>query len=126
MAASCRHPGCPTLLPSPGWCDRHAAEAAEASRLTDARRDPEARRIYASKRWHRVRRRILDRDPICRLCRKAFAEHAHHVQKIKDRPDLAYDEDNLVGVCGPCHPAAERVPAAQWGNPSETFVASRR
>lgn len=35
------------------------------------------------------------------LFRKATI--VHHIKHLKDRPDLALDENNLISLCGSCH-----------------------
>ena len=31
------------------------------------------------------------------------ATHVHHIQELRDRPDLAFDADNLISLCHTCH-----------------------
>lgn len=85
--------------------------------------DQEVKRIYNSARWQQVRDRILIRDRYeCQDCvqrlRKAatigerlFGEDAkiqratqvHHIKELRDYPDLAFDEENLISLCTRCH-----------------------
>jgi 5-methylcytosine-specific restriction enzyme A len=46
--------------------------------------------------WTATRRRVLIRDPICRMCAKAPSTEVHHPE-----PGVA-DETLLMGVCAPC------------------------
>jgi 5-methylcytosine-specific restriction endonuclease McrA len=49
--------------------------------------------------WRKIRARILERDPICKICDvrpSAFCDHI--VAKADD-----HSEAGLQGVCGPCH-----------------------
>jgi hypothetical protein len=49
--------------------------------------------------WRKIRARILERDPICKICGvrpSAFCDHI--VAKADDHSDAG-----LQGVCGPCH-----------------------
>lgn len=49
--------------------------------------------------WHKIRARILERDPICVLCGVRPSTHCDHiVAKADDHSDAG-----LQGVCGPCH-----------------------
>lgn len=61
---------------------------------------------YDSK-WQRLRRWILNGEPLCRPCSErgetTLAEDVHHIQKIRDRPDLRLDPANLMPICRPCH-----------------------
>lgn len=49
--------------------------------------------------WEKIRARILERDPICKICGvrpSAFCDHI--VAKADDHSDTG-----LQGLCGPCH-----------------------
>ena len=64
--------------------------------------------FYRSRPWLNKRNDILARDNgECQKCKRrgkfARAECVHHIQHLKDRPDLALDDSNLIGLCGPCH-----------------------
>ncbi len=66
--------------------------------------------FYVSKAWRKFRLRILQRDHYeCQHCRAKRARkivratHVHHIQELKDRPDLAFDPDNLISLCHMCH-----------------------
>jgi 5-methylcytosine-specific restriction endonuclease McrA len=49
--------------------------------------------------WAKIRARILERDPICKLCGVRPSTHCDHiVAKTDDHSDTG-----LQGVCGPCH-----------------------
>ena len=70
-----------------------------------------AQRIYNTKRWQRLRRLVLSKQP---LCADIYGEHARtgqavlatqvdHIARLVDRMDLAYAEHNLQGLCSTCH-----------------------
>ena len=40
---------------------------------------------------------------MCRDCGKRAASDVHHCKRLSDRPDLKYDEANLMPLCGECH-----------------------
>ena len=85
--------------------------------------DEEAYKYYNCKRWRKKRQEILKRDHWeCQRClariRKAAetgeilqpgyrrvrrAVCVHHILEVKDYPELAYDDDNLVSLCHRCH-----------------------
>lgn len=79
-----------------GKCRRHAAEA-EAERNRGRARELS---VYRSARWRRLRRRILTERPWCAWprCHEA-ATDVDHIITIAERPDLAWDEDNLQPLC---------------------------
>lgn len=68
-------------------------------------------KFYNSRPWRNLRLKALERDHHeCQMCKKnpnvnkiVFANTVHHIQEIKDRPDLAMDLDNLVSLCRNCH-----------------------
>lgn len=83
--------------------------------------DKEAKQFYDSAAWKHKRMMILERDHYeCVDCRQRVTTHpeaelhgwerkihkarqVHHIQELKDRPDLALDDDNLVSLCVMCH-----------------------
>ncbi len=65
-------------------------------------------KIYNSKKWKKVRERVLIRDNLmCKICRdnklSTIAVEVHHIQYLEHREDLAYDMDNLISICRKCH-----------------------
>lgn len=78
--------------------------------------DKEAKAFYNSSAWKHKRMQILDRDHYeCQDCRKRIkdaaasgtqligrdrkiwrAEEVHHIQELKEHPELGLDDDNLV------------------------------
>lgn len=85
--------------------------------------DKEAKAFYNSSAWKHKRMQILDRDHYeCQDCRKRIkdtavsgtqligrdrkiwrAEEVHHIQGLKEHPELGLDDDNLVSLCTQCH-----------------------
>lgn len=66
------------------------------------------RKFYKSPIWRRKRRSILQRDNYeCQSCKKeggfSPATCVHHIKHLKDRPDLALDDNNLISLCDACH-----------------------
>lgn len=80
----CSEPGCPNLQP----CPDHRKVAWQGS--TRRRRLPRG--------WEKLRRFVLNRDPICRICGQAVSTECDHVIPSDD-----HSLDNLQGVCSPCH-----------------------
>ncbi len=74
----------------------------------DASRDSAAVRGY-DRQWQRFRRGILAERPLCQDCaasdRVIAATDVHHVRKLRDRPDLRLDPDNVMALCSSCHDA---------------------
>jgi len=66
-------------------------------------RDPESRRFYPSTHWRKMRAVQLHARPLCERClaegRYTAATVVHHRLELADRPDLAFDPDNLESLC---------------------------
>jgi 5-methylcytosine-specific restriction protein A len=66
------------------------------------------RKFYLSAAWLHKRNEILERDNHeCQKCKSkgkfSVAECVHHIKHLKDRPDLALADGNLISLCGTCH-----------------------
>jgi 5-methylcytosine-specific restriction protein A len=100
---------------------RQAAD--RAYNQTQRRLDPAlaaAQQIRNSARWQKVRARVLSRQPLCAdpsgmhaaSGRVTPAVEVDHIVGLRERPELAFDEANLQGLCTTCHArksALERV-----------------
>lgn len=49
--------------------------------------------------WATIRRKVLDRDVVCQICKVRPATHCDHIEAKTD----AHAEDRLQGVCATCH-----------------------
>ena len=49
--------------------------------------------------WRKIRARILERDPICKICDVRPSAFCDHIEAKRDD----HSEAGLQGVCGPCH-----------------------
>jgi 5-methylcytosine-specific restriction protein A len=70
----------------------------------------EDKRFYCSARWRKFRRWFLSLHPLCADCGRP-AEEIHHVQPLKQRPDLALAPENALQLCVPCHSKRTRAEA---------------
>lgn len=65
--------------------------------------------------WKALRNKVIKRDNnCCRLCLiNDYVEtrtlQVHHIHKRIDRPDLTFNEDNLVTLCKVCHEKVEKL-----------------
>ncbi|KOA86403.1 HNH endonuclease [Clostridium botulinum] len=64
--------------------------------------------FYKTTVWINKRKEILKRDNNeCQRCKSlgrfSKAECVHHIKHLKDRPDLALENKNLLSVCNTCH-----------------------
>jgi 5-methylcytosine-specific restriction endonuclease McrA len=66
--------------------------------------------FYHTTAWKHKRKEILKRDHgSCRRCRQqgryTQAVAVHHIKHLKDVPELALTNDNLISLCNECHEA---------------------
>jgi len=112
----CGYPCCPALVRNTRYCERHQTDNAtiRQRREYDRQRNAEEHRaIYKSARWAKLRVMKIRANPFCELedvCvrrtgRPAPSTVVDHIESVQDRPDLAYDWDNLRACCKPCHDA---------------------
>lgn len=83
----------------------------------------EARRIRRSPQWTRLSQWYRQVHPLCsdpfgehkRLGRIVAASEVHHRIGLAERPDLAFDVNNLMAVCRSCHRQLDAVPRVYTG-----------
>jgi 5-methylcytosine-specific restriction endonuclease McrA len=63
----------------------------------------------ARKEDREFRRRIIDRDGSCILCRNTSRLLVHHIEPWVEREDLRFDEKNCLSLCIRCHARADNV-----------------
>jgi 5-methylcytosine-specific restriction enzyme A len=64
--------------------------------------------------WQAVRHAVLERDGWkCRDCGARKRLEVHHVKRVADHPELAFDAANCLSLCSPCH---TRHTNAELGN----------
>ena len=112
----CRYPGCPALLPAPGYCDTHLRSVRKQQ---DERRGSAAARGYGA-RWRKARALYLSRHPLCaeclRLGRTVAASVVDHIRPHKGSRTLFWDERNWQALCKPCHDAKTAREDGGFGN----------
>lgn len=91
--------------------------------------------FYSWPEWRRLRREVLKLDNReCQECKRrgryAKAVIVHHVQHLRDRPDLAlsvYDGDRrqLESVCKSCHEALHPESQRQYAPGAPPLTAER-
>ena len=69
--------------------------------------EPEYADLYHTMRWEKIRKVILNRDPMCPICmhrsKLSPASEVDHVKAHKGDPHLFHSLDNLWALCTPCH-----------------------
>jgi 5-methylcytosine-specific restriction protein A len=108
----CRHPGCPETSGAT-YCDKHR----KTKQRNESKQRDRGKQIYKTARWLRVRKAKLARNPLCEEClrqqRTRPAKDVHHIEPVRDRPDLAYQISNLEALCHSCH-SAETATEVGW------------
>ena len=106
----CCVPGCSRLTEG-SRCEEHAQQQLGDERAAYAARMGGDRQWYSKPAWRTFRAGYLAGHPLCQRCRqlgrRRAAVEVHHVKPRRDRPDLAFDAANMMGLCKPCHQAIE-------------------
>lgn len=64
-------------------------------------------------KWHTKAEEIKERSKyLCSVCKDKGRYtykglETHHIEKVKDRPDLLIDDSNLICLCVECHKKAD-------------------
>jgi len=92
------------------YCRQHRLEA---NRQYDEQRGSSNSRGYGA-RWRRLRKLILNRDPLCKAddCNKPSTDVDHIVPKRDGGRD---DPANLQGLCHECHSRKTALEDGRWG-----------
>lgn len=64
--------------------------------------------FYHTGAWKKKRKEILKRDHnSCKICRQngkyTKAVTVHHIKHLRDVPELALTDNNLISLCRECH-----------------------
>ena len=67
-------------------------------------------KVTRSRRWKAVRLLVLRRDEFrCVECGARDRLEVDHIEPVRDRPDLAFEIDNLQALCASCHSRKTRL-----------------
>ena len=98
---SCPVSRCPETFPRGGQCPRHPRATRRAWARDPAMASPGQRYHTGSGwAWDRLRARVLQRDPRCRLCGAPSCEVDHITPASRGGTS---ELTNLRGVCAACH-----------------------
>lgn len=65
------------------------------------------RKVYNSKRWHKMSELWLQWHPVCEHCGTIYDLCVHHKEEFSKHPEnyeaYAYNWDNLQTLCRKCH-----------------------
>jgi 5-methylcytosine-specific restriction protein A len=100
---TCAESGCPTLV-TKGYCLRH-----NRNRRLRESRESSSERTY-DERWKKLRKIVLARDPICKICNKAPSKEVDHIiPRLPTQHAADVTEEELQGLCKPCHSKKTRA-----------------
>lgn len=101
---SCNFPGCPELVVR-GRCAEHARQVDTGYR---GRGD---RKLYGSRRWKLLARRVLNEQPWCAAKCGRLATEVDHILSVEDGGSR-WDRLNLQPLCHACHSRKTRQDVA--------------
>lgn len=79
----------------------------------------EIEKWYHRAHWKNLRKLVLSRDPVCRVCQRNAATIADHIIPHKGQWALFTDMANLQGICKPCHDKKTATENGGFGNLSK-------
>lgn len=76
--------------------------------LIEAVKQGNVRKFYKSREWRKKRRQIMKRDNYeCQKCKSEGKYHkaktVHHIKHLREFPELALVDSNLISLCYNCH-----------------------
>ena len=104
----CSSPACNTLISAKrNHCKKHGTKQTVYSRYI---RDKKREKFYNSSAWRNKRKEIMQYyNGLCQLCAgkdiTRIANVVDHIKELKDHPELALENYNLVPMCHTCHNA---------------------
>lgn len=92
-----------------GYCSACLERKKSSKKQCGYDRDSACKRGY-DRHWREFRDIYLRKHPLCVDClkedrRAVSATDVHHIIKLRERPDLRFDEANLMSLCGAHHDA---------------------
>jgi len=110
----CAVPGCPNIINvGETYCAEHERER---QKNVNANRESTSKRY--DRRWQRLRRLVLNREPLCRECLKhgrlTPATEVDHIISLSKGGDNSLD--NLQPLCHACHSRKTASEDGGFGN----------
>ena len=95
----CAQPGCP-ILTTESYCPQHRRSIDKAIK----ERTAEQRKVYTTRRWKALRRRVLREQPWCAVCGMRPATDVDHIIPLREGGP-PFDRVNVQGLCKADHSA---------------------
>lgn len=103
IVSPCRAPSCPLFaLPDERFCTDHIHEY-KISRTRERHRKKVRDPFYGTLRWKRKSLKMRKKYPVCQKCKVQFTQVVHHIKPVKQYPELAFEDSNLLCLCHTCH-----------------------
>lgn len=104
----CKNEGCNNIASKHGYCEIHQPKLKKNKRTAYEHKN---KPYYRDSRWKTVCMIVDQREHnCCQLCHKFVSgrrKQHHHIIPIQEKPELAFDADNIMLVCPICHIVAE-------------------
>jgi 5-methylcytosine-specific restriction endonuclease McrA len=97
----CSDPTCPEPATYRGRCAAH-------SRTNERSTNRAGRKLYSTKRWQIVRRKVLFLNPLCECGCGQISTDVHHKQDLDDGGD-PWNPENLEALAHDCHSKETRA-----------------
>ena len=112
----CGAPRCPELVDTGRYCETH--QKAAYKRDNQARKDKGERGFYGAD-WRRLRKMVLNAEPLCRHCQaEGIVTPANEVDHIDgDSTNLSWD--NLQPLCKHHHSRKTALEQGAFGRPKK-------
>lgn len=86
---------------------RHAPEGTRADYDKRRYRTMPWRRLYNTPEWARLRKEVLTREPICRMCKRRPSSVADHVHR-HNGCEVKFFAGPFQALCKQCHDGAKQ------------------
>ena len=83
------------------WCGSAYRNACKCTAKREAIGRPSAAKRGYDRHWRKLRIFIINREPICRICREQLTQEIDHI--IRKADGGTDDLENLQGLCRECH-----------------------
>jgi 5-methylcytosine-specific restriction protein A len=107
---------------SAGYCDEHRKEAHREYNARRTERADDVDLLYRTSAWRRLRRQVLQAEPLCRICKRdegraVPAVVVDHIVPVKQGGSF-WSIGNLQPLCNRCHEAKSHAEGSRFWKPA--------